>query len=248
MACINPNTPEFKKALKETNGNPLLAELAVEGKYSVTGRSIDGWTEEKLMERWLEDEKEREYYRNKDEIRAQIYNDTGISSEELAYKLLEAEAEDREEEEIYRQKIEREAPALAAALKRIRAEENDTGLTKEELEEKLMEAAMEDEEERAYQRWKDKVWEQRNVANDTGLTKEELEDKLMEVRAEEEEEAEYYRLKAEIELPILRQVKKRLGLFGTFDESSEQLRKQQEEDERREDEEDNNCTDSPFLD
>jgi hypothetical protein len=42
----------------------------------------------------------------------------------------------------------------------MRAEENDTGLTEEELEEKLMEAAMEDEEERAYQRWKDKLWEQ----------------------------------------------------------------------------------------
>lgn len=157
MACINPNTPEFKKALKETNGNPLLAELAVEGKYSVTGRSIDGWTEEKLMERWLEDEKEREYYRNKDEIRAQIYNDTGISSEELAYKLLEAEAEDREEEEIYRQKIEREAPALAAALKRIRAEENDTGLTKEELEDKLMEVRAEEEEEAEYYRLKAEI-------------------------------------------------------------------------------------------
>lgn len=39
-----------------------------------------------------------------------------------------------------------------------------------------------------------------------------------------------------------------LDLFGTFDESSETLRKQQEEDDRKEDEEENNCTDSPFLD
>ena len=27
MACINPNTPEFKKALQEAGGNPLLAEI-----------------------------------------------------------------------------------------------------------------------------------------------------------------------------------------------------------------------------
>jgi DNA-binding phage protein len=254
MACINPNTPEFKKALKEVNGNPLLAELIVERTYMSSDQFDDpytqNWTEEQLMERLLEDEQERA---------------------------------------IYRQKAEREAPAIAAALKRMRAEENDTGLTEEELEEKLMEAAMEDEEERAYQRWKDKVWEQRNVANDTGLTKEELEDKLMEVRAEEKEERrsnrtidelsekeyeamvkrelegwteeklrerwyeekeeeEYYRLKAERELPILREVREKLGLFNNFDESDKQLRKQEREDEKRENEEDNNCSNSPFLD
>jgi hypothetical protein len=31
MACINPNSPEFKAALERTGGNPLLAEIEVDG-------------------------------------------------------------------------------------------------------------------------------------------------------------------------------------------------------------------------
>jgi hypothetical protein len=35
MSCVNPNSPEFKKALEEAGGNPLLAELIYDAKYAL---------------------------------------------------------------------------------------------------------------------------------------------------------------------------------------------------------------------
>jgi len=41
MACINPNSPEFKAALERTGGNPLLAEINVDGvNYTLKATSL----------------------------------------------------------------------------------------------------------------------------------------------------------------------------------------------------------------
>jgi hypothetical protein len=41
MACVNPNTPEFKETLEKVGGNPLLAEMEIEAKNPLVETEIE---------------------------------------------------------------------------------------------------------------------------------------------------------------------------------------------------------------
>ncbi len=50
MACINPNSPEFKNALKEASGNPLLAEIAIDNNIVRAGlKSVNALQTDKAV-------------------------------------------------------------------------------------------------------------------------------------------------------------------------------------------------------
>ena len=58
MACINPNSPEFKKALEESDGNPLLAEVELDETLSELSLQIEGTEMSKASPVTLEKMKE----------------------------------------------------------------------------------------------------------------------------------------------------------------------------------------------